>query len=211
MTEPQDAYTYDDSDDIYIPPEPKKDKERFDYSTAQARFNQRKAELDEQRAQEMVEMYEAQMEGRAPALPQAEPEVEVINGIEIPQVTPQEPEYIVERIPVQDASQTSSVVNMPFRSSHMYQNIRKPNPKYVSPEMRARAIEEAKQAVEEVAEQFSLHPEVQVVEPLPPANGTAPMNGTDTMTRVMTIAGQVPNESVIGFEMKNGHLTITFA
>lgn len=194
-----------DTEDIpFEPSEKAEDGKAFDYGQAQAAFMQKQAKLLEERQKEVIEQYEAKVEGRPIPKPTSEEEQPlVINGIEIPPLTPSQPEYLIEQVPVEDATGVG-LVNMPFQSSKMFQKMKRPNPNYVSREMRNAMILKAQMAMATV-------------------NGTHKANGVSEentvgqyegkisfMDRVSMVQKQLEShEDIIGFEMKDGHLVIT--
>lgn len=166
-------------DEGFVPTDIQYDDREFDYNRARASFAE-KMSRD-------VKDYEDTVG-------------DVLNGIPIPKVTPQEPEFIIENHPVGDneVPYMNGAMTMDPRS-RKYQKVVKPNPNYVSPEMRAEIIAEARKAMPQTTP---------IMKQAPQTMQAMPKKGM--MARLAAIEEALPHETIIGFQMAGGHLQITF-
>ena len=196
-----------DPEDIpYVPSVQEKDKQDFDYAKHQAMWAQKATGIFEAQQAEAVEAYEAKVEGRPIARkPSEEEQPLIINGIAIPPVTPAEPEYLLERVPVDDAS-SPGLINMPHNSSKMYKQMKRPNPNYVSREYRNSLILDAQNAMAQVGPELRMDTasgDGMVI------TGEKNLTPANIMSRMTIIQNLLEDENIIGFEMRDGHLIIT--
>jgi len=156
-------------------------------------------EMEQERLQKEYEDMMAQ--GTQPVYHPSPSEVEVetlrAQGHVIPEVTPQEPPVLIERVPVTD----NQAGALPIGRDGRVGTIEHPNPNYVSEEMRAQAIADARQK--------KLQPETAL-------NG--PVITTDSQTfdasKMLQYANHIqeslPDLTVVGCKVEDGQLVVTF-
>jgi hypothetical protein len=174
---------------------------------ARIAFEEKRERTQEALQAEAVEQYEAQVEGRAPVVAPPPP-AEVIAGVEIPQVTPQEPEYVPERVLVQDPSAFKGTLTM--QGGQYYQTKRMKNPRFVSPEDRAKKVREAERAQAKQAEVLAKNLEdsfeVPELSTIPPREATS-RSLPEIVGDVQTLLGD--RYQVVGMSLVNNQIVLT--
>lgn len=170
----------------------------------------RKAEFELRQEQAQREYDALVAQGLTPEAME-DPEVAALRakGYDIPDATPQEPEYLVRHEKVDEITPGA----FPRGRNGRVRSIREPNPRYVTPEMRAAAIRAAREA--EMHRPPTAPPTFTGV-PTPTFTGPAPPTFTGPRAPVtpMQYANHVQNllegEFVVtGWQMANNQLVVS--